>query len=124
MFGHSLSKKLATLDPHGNMLVSPFSVATAMSMALVGAKGATKQEMLSAMGLQGFNDESIKRSFLSMLSRKHENTTKPTDPYPSEFAVFSESNIKRLLNWKTLRHYGILIVRENSNEYRRGKFTE
>ncbi|XP_003744662.1 serpin B6 [Galendromus occidentalis] len=81
-FGHKLSQKLASSEPRGNILVSPLSVATALNMALVGAGGSTKGEMITSMGLQGIDELSLRRAFLSILSRKHDNPTDPVDPNP------------------------------------------
>lgn len=45
-------------DSDGNIIFSPLSLSLALSMALAGAKGDTRQEMLSALSLQSLGDES------------------------------------------------------------------
>ena len=45
-------------DSEGNLIFSPLSLSVALSMALAGAKGDTRQEMLDAMSLQSLGDES------------------------------------------------------------------
>jgi serine protease inhibitor len=49
-FGFSLFSKLASADASGNILVSPLSVASALTMAYNGAAGTTAKEMASALG--------------------------------------------------------------------------
>ena len=44
-------------DTDGNIIFSPLSLSLALSMALAGARGDTRQEMLDAMSLQSLGDE-------------------------------------------------------------------
>jgi serpin B len=44
-------------DSDGNIIFSPLSLSVALSMALAGARGDTRQEMLDTMSIQGLGDE-------------------------------------------------------------------
>jgi len=52
-----------------NVMISPVSIGTALSMALNGAAGTTRQAMLSAMGRGGINTNDVNRDYAEMLTR-------------------------------------------------------
>lgn len=58
-FGFRLLNAVQKTAPHGNVVLSPLSAALDLSMALNGADGQTKQEMLTALSLGGSELDAI-----------------------------------------------------------------
>lgn len=56
LFGFRLITELSSEDPRENVVVSPFSVATALQMTLNGAEGETRAEMEKTLQLTGLAD--------------------------------------------------------------------
>ncbi|GAB0096979.1 uncharacterized protein DMENIID0001_125650 [Sergentomyia squamirostris] len=52
----------------GNVIISPFSIQTALSLALMGATGGTLQEMSNVMGYQNQDKKTIAENFGTLLS--------------------------------------------------------
>jgi serpin B len=48
-FGTSLYRRLAAADPTGNLVMSPFSIALALTMTMAGARGQTLDEMIATL---------------------------------------------------------------------------
>ncbi|MCP4726465.1 MAG: serpin family protein [bacterium] len=51
-----------------NLFISPLSISFALGMALNGADGTTKEEMMNAMEIAGLTDEEINTSFNSLMN--------------------------------------------------------
>lgn len=52
VFGMNLYRWLATVQPSGNLVFSPVSIATALTMVSVGAVGATLDQLVAALGIE------------------------------------------------------------------------
>lgn len=68
-FAHDIFKK--TLDNSAetqNILISPLSISTALSMTLNGSEGSTRTAMLAALKLNGLTQEAINRSYKDLTS--------------------------------------------------------
>nr|ALC78845.1 serpin-2 [Dermanyssus gallinae] len=79
-FGHELLKQSSKgHGPYPNLLISPLSVHSTLSMAFEGSRGSTRNEMLEALKLKALEPEAIWRAYSALTSRKHENNTKPGD---------------------------------------------
>lgn len=64
-FGFRLLQEVDS-DPEGNVMVSPLSIATALSMTMNGAKGRTREEMQKVLGVNKFSVEQINEAHSSM----------------------------------------------------------
>ena len=51
----------------GNMCISPFSVATLLSMVHAGAKGETAKQLKESLGLGKFSEQEINESIGNMI---------------------------------------------------------
>src|ERR1700738_3287807 len=58
-FGFRLLNAVKKTTPNGNVVLSPVSAALNLSMALNGASGQTRQEMLAALSLSGSELDAI-----------------------------------------------------------------
>lgn len=67
LFGYSLYKELAK-EGQGNLVFSPYSISSAMTIAYEGAKGKTAEEMQSAMHLPS-DKEVLRGSFAGMVEK-------------------------------------------------------
>jgi len=61
-FGLDLYRQLAALSPHGNLVLSPYSVDSALVLAYAGADGATRREMGAALHFPA-DDAALQTSF-------------------------------------------------------------
>ncbi len=68
-FGIGLLQELNTTQTNENIFISPFSVATALSMAANGAQGATQTQMNEVMAFNGFDMQAINEMYLSTINR-------------------------------------------------------
>ncbi|MFN4081040.1 MAG: serpin family protein [Saprospiraceae bacterium] len=66
-FGFRLFRTLCQKEPQANHLISPLSVAVALSMALNGADGETAAEMRQTLALQGFAPAEANEAFRLLL---------------------------------------------------------
>jgi serpin B len=66
-FGFSSASRLFAADE--NLAISPASIELALGMALTGANGATKDEMIAALGLEGLTDDEITAACKSLMWR-------------------------------------------------------
>lgn len=73
-FAFDLYKNIATANNNENVAVSPFSVEAALSMVLVGAKGTTKSQLQSTLGITA--DSSVKS-----IANKYKSINKASDGY-------------------------------------------
>eukprot|EP00761_Pharyngomonas_kirbyi_P006083 gb/GECH01006089.1/.p1 GENE.gb/GECH01006089.1/~~gb/GECH01006089.1/.p1 ORF type:complete len:411 (+),score=112.98 gb/GECH01006089.1/:1-1233(+) len=55
-FGYSLLRKINQENPNQNIVFSPLSLATTISMVAAGAQGDTKKELMDALALKDWND--------------------------------------------------------------------
>lgn len=67
-FGFDVFKKLHQHNPGTNLFVSPSSIATALTMALNGAKGATADEMKTMLKINQFELANINAAYKIMLN--------------------------------------------------------
>jgi serpin B len=58
--------KLATKATDTNVVISPYSVSTALAMTYNGAVGKTKNEMQQVLGYEGLSDESVNKQSASL----------------------------------------------------------
>lgn len=65
-FGISLASEVA--DPGGNTVISPVSVAAALSMAGQGARGTTAEEMAAVLGVDAVDDPEVRTGWADMLA--------------------------------------------------------
>jgi len=64
IFGHRLFKDLARVHPAGeNLVLSPFSIWSGLSLALMGAKGNTKRQLEAALGLPSSKLQAFRHKF-------------------------------------------------------------
>ena len=56
-------KIIENTDESENVIISPLSISSALSMALNGANGATREEMLEALRMNGLDPEAINNSY-------------------------------------------------------------
>ena len=66
VFTFSLFKKIPD-SPGKNVMVSPLSISLALSMALNGAEGTTKTDMINALGLNGLSVDEINQIYLDLI---------------------------------------------------------
>ncbi|NLD49731.1 MAG: proteinase IV [Clostridiaceae bacterium] len=66
-FAFDIFSKLNKEDEDNNVFISPFSISTALSMALQGARDKTKDEMTKTLGYDGVNIENINLSYRNLL---------------------------------------------------------
>ncbi len=67
-FGFNVFKKLHQHNPADNLFVSPSSIATALTMALNGAKGATADEIKTMLKINQFDLPEINAAYKTMLT--------------------------------------------------------
>ncbi len=68
-FGLDLFNRIvAESDPNDNVMISPLSVAMALSMAYNGASGDTRREMEQTLGFSGLTPEEVNASHKALLS--------------------------------------------------------
>lgn len=67
-FGFSLLRQLETANKKKNIVVSPLSVALALSMAYNGAAGATQASMADTLALQGMDTQKINGESLQIMN--------------------------------------------------------
>lgn len=86
--------KLAAKKPDSNVVVSPYSVSTALSMAYNGAGSKTKTEMQDVLGYSGLSDEAVNQQNSSLYkSLMHVN---PTSELTIANAMFANKNFEFL----------------------------
>jgi serine protease inhibitor len=68
-FGLSLFEKICELDREGNVFVSPVSIATALAMAMDGAKGSTREAMKKVLEMEGLRRDTIDQGFADLAAR-------------------------------------------------------
>ncbi len=56
-FGLNLFREVRTLEEGSSSFISPFSIATVLSLLSAGAEGETREEIVSALGLKEFSPE-------------------------------------------------------------------
>lgn len=83
-FGVRLYRQLAADDPTGNVIMSPASIATALTMAAGGAAGDTQTEMLSTLRVQ--NAATIHRS-MNALTTQLQSLAKAADNVGVELSI-------------------------------------
>jgi len=66
-FGYELFRKTASQDSGKNIFISPLSVSMALGMTLNGAADSTKIAMKDALHLQSLGQESINKSYTSLI---------------------------------------------------------
>ena len=66
-FGFRLLNAVQKTSPNGNVVLSPVSAALDLSMVLGGAGGETKEEMLSALSLEGLTPAAINEANASLI---------------------------------------------------------
>ncbi len=66
-FTFSLLKKIPDSQGH-NLLVSPLSISLAFSMALNGAEGTTKSDIISTLGLEGLTVDEINQIYFDLVT--------------------------------------------------------
>lgn len=68
-FSWNLFKKLNTEDSSGNVFISPYSIANALTMALNGAEGNTRVEMEKALQVAGVTRDDLNRAYAAEANR-------------------------------------------------------
>ncbi|HRY98314.1 MAG TPA: serpin family protein [Bacteroidales bacterium] len=66
-FGFNALRTLLAESPDSNLLISPFSISTALAMTLNGAEGATEDAMRNVLGFQGLSTEEVNATFRKLL---------------------------------------------------------
>ena len=66
-FGFDIFKKLNAEKPDENLFISPLSISSALSMALNGANGQTKAEMLNVLGAGKIDLAELNQSYQTLL---------------------------------------------------------
>lgn len=66
-FGFNLIKNLINKDKNKNMIISPLSVSTILSMTQNGADKETKEEMKNCIGLKNISDKDINSQYYGLL---------------------------------------------------------
>lgn len=77
-FAVALVQELRREDPDGNLVVSPFSVSTALAMLYAGANGTTRAAMAASLGFDPKDDEAFHASYRDLLgnvTRENANRT-------------------------------------------------
>ncbi len=77
-FGFALVNELAAVQPAENLLISPYSIATALTMTATGAAGETKNVMLKTLSLSGIRTEELnagEKNLLDSLITARRNIT-------------------------------------------------
>lgn len=93
-FGHSLlNQVVADAKASENVLLSPLSVHSALSMIVPGATAQTRNEILQSLRLKVLRSDDIKSAFTALSARKYEHSTKTgsfqgKDNYPSLFLLY------------------------------------
>ncbi len=67
-FGLSLMQQLHEEQPDENIIISPVSIATALSMTTNGARGVTKEEMLTTMKVDTWSQEQLNAAYQDFLT--------------------------------------------------------
>ncbi len=67
-FGLSLMQQLHQEQPDKNIIISPVSIATALSMTTNGARGVTKEEMLKTMKVDTWSQEQLNAAYQDFLT--------------------------------------------------------
>lgn len=84
-FGHLLLKVTSEqMKRQDNVLISPFSVHTALSMVVPGARGLTKEEMVRTLHSGRIAPGGLQNVFSQITGRKHRNTTTPGQVFPGK----------------------------------------
>ncbi|NLO38589.1 MAG: serpin family protein [Ruminiclostridium sp.] len=68
-FSWNLFKKINTEDSSGNVFISPYSIANALTMALNGAEGNTRVEMEKALQVAGVTRDDLNRAYAAEANR-------------------------------------------------------
>lgn len=66
-FGLKLFRELSKLSPDSNVIISPFSVSTALAMAWNGASGETEKAMRDVLELGNFSEEEVNNAYKNLL---------------------------------------------------------
>ncbi|MEO0051383.1 MAG: serpin family protein [candidate division WOR-3 bacterium] len=77
-FGFALVNELAAVQPAENLLISPYSIATALTMTATGAAGETKNVILKTLSLSGIRTEELnagEKNLLDSLITARRNIT-------------------------------------------------
>ncbi len=74
-FGLSLMQRLHEEKPNENIIISPVSIATALSMTTNGARNSTHEEMMKTMKVDSWSQEKLNASYQDFL-----NTLPSADP--------------------------------------------
>ncbi len=77
-FGFALVNELVTAQPAENLLISPYSIATALTMTASGAAGETKNVILKTLSLSGIRTEALnpgEKNLLDSLITTRQNVT-------------------------------------------------
>ncbi|MEO0020891.1 MAG: serpin family protein [candidate division WOR-3 bacterium] len=77
-FGFALVNELAAVQPAENLLISPYSIATALTMTATGAAGETKNVILKTLSLSGTRTEELnagEKNLLDSLITARRNIT-------------------------------------------------
>jgi serpin B len=69
-FSRNLFARVATHHPTDNVVLSPFSAWVALAMATAGARGATRDALLSTLDLVGWDQGSLDSSFRELLANE------------------------------------------------------
>ncbi|GAU96505.1 hypothetical protein RvY_07940 [Ramazzottius varieornatus] len=95
-FSVDLFKSIATASNNENIVVSPFSVEAALSMVLAGAKGSSKSQLQSSLGI----DDSSIRS----LTDKYRSINKASDGYTLRSAngLFADNKFQLLPEYQRM----------------------
>ncbi|MBX9723343.1 MAG: serpin family protein [Candidatus Obscuribacterales bacterium] len=101
--------KLAAKKPDRNIVISPYSVSTALSMAYNGAGGKTKSEMQTVLGYSGLSDEAVSQQNSSLY--KSLMQVNPTSELTVANAMFANKNfdfVKAFMD-SNQKYYGAKI---------------
>ncbi|CAK8674609.1 unnamed protein product [Clavelina lepadiformis] len=66
-FAHRLFRAVARATPDGNFFISPYAVASGLSMTLYGARGRTKEQIINTLGYSLVDSNRIPRLYEKML---------------------------------------------------------
>ncbi|MEZ4907335.1 MAG: serpin family protein [Saprospiraceae bacterium] len=66
-FGFDILKKLHNSDEDNNLFISPFSISSALSMAMNGAKNETLEQMMNSLQYSGWNLDSLNAAYRDYL---------------------------------------------------------
>jgi serine protease inhibitor len=66
-FGLALFREMVEADPDENLFVSPLSVSMALGMALNGARGETRDEMLTMLDFHGLAEQEVNEAYRGLI---------------------------------------------------------